>query len=145
MQQLMETMTTISERPLSGEEGTARTRWDALKDALRRARNDVLACRSRRVVLMLVLLWILSGFDLVFTLLAQQIGDFREANPVARELLASPALLVAFKVSTLMYASAILLVLRRHWLTELGCWCLSVVYTGLSFAWFVYYTTPWQR
>jgi hypothetical protein len=98
--------------------------------------------RPGRVILLVIFLAMLNAFDLVFTILAHRIGEFREANPIAALLLDHTAALVAFKAAALLVASAIFIVFRRHWLTELVCWTFCGVYTALSILWMVYYANP---
>jgi len=106
---------------------------------IKAARRDALARRARRVVLILVLLWIVSVFDLVFTLFAHRLGGFQEANPVAELLIGNSIGLIGFKFTMLVCASAIFFVLRRHVWAEIGCWLMAVVYTCLAFVWLYYY------
>jgi len=106
------------------------------------ARHDRRARRARRVALLVVLLWIVSAFDLVFTLTAHQTGQFEELNPIAARLLDRPALLVAFKVGLVTFASCILLAFRRRLPAEVACWTLAAAYAALSGVWKLYYLIP---
>ena len=106
---------------------------------VRAARGDASARRARRVVLMLVLLWIINMFDLSFTMIARQIGGFVEANPVAAHVVRDSLSLVIFKLTMLVCATLILFTFRRHLWTEVGCWLLAAVYTTLAFVWHLYY------
>ncbi len=103
------------------------------------ARRDPHASRGRRVVLLLLLLWIANGFDLAFTLLASRAGGFVEANPLAAGLLGNPAGLVAYKAALVGMASIVLLLFRTRRLTEVCCWGLCVAYVGLAGLWWTYY------
>ncbi|MCD4699135.1 MAG: DUF5658 family protein [Phycisphaerae bacterium] len=103
------------------------------------ARNDPSAKRGRRVTLILVLLWIASAFDLVFTLLAVRTGGFEEGNPIAAPLLNDTGLLVAFKILAMLFASIIIFKFRKRFLTEVGCWGLFLTYMLLSAMWWIYY------
>ena len=123
-----------------GAVGAARSPWSGVTGAIRRVRADAAACRGRRVVLMVVFIWIVSVFDLTFTMLAHKMGGFRELNPVARNLLDSSDALIIWKVATVLAASLVFLVLRRRRVTEVGCWGLAVVHTVLAFLWAGYYT-----
>jgi len=107
--------------------------------APRSFRGDPRSRRARRVVLLLILLWIVGLFDLTYTILAQHIGNFHEANPVARLLLGNSAALTVFKVTSLIVASAILLALRRRLVAEIACWLACGIYVALAFMWLVYY------
>ncbi len=95
--------------------------------------------RTRRVMLVLGLIWIVGVFDLVFTLMAVELGHFHEANPLARPMLSSPALLGAFKFGSLILASGIFLVCARHRIAELACWLVGAVYVALALVWMLYY------
>lgn len=106
---------------------------------LRHVQGDGGDRRARRVVLLVILLWMLNLFDLIFTLLAVRLGSFVELNPLARPLLHTPLGLSAFKLAMLTFTSFIFLVCRRRVLTEVGCWVLSVVYTCLGVFWLRYY------
>jgi len=120
-----------SGRDLTGRvarEGKAR-RWSA---------------RSRRIVLLLAAIWMINLFDLTFTVLAHNTGNFVEANPIARALLDNRPALLAFKLGAMVIATGILVCLRRHWLAELGCWFLCGAFATLAFMWLVYYRS-WER
>ena len=93
------------------------------------------ATRGRRVVCLLVLLWVLNFFDLAYTIHAHQTGMFYELNPVARGLLDSPWALTGFKCVAVAIGSVILILLRRHRLTELAAWLLCLAYMSLAIRW----------
>jgi len=120
----------------------------ALRRSLRRFRTATQG-RSRRVFLLLVLLWLLNGFDLLFTIMAGDLPHFNEANPIAAGMFDHPYALIAFKVGAVAFASTILILFRRHRTAELACWCVCTVYMALSFLWmwfFIRYegmTQPW--
>jgi hypothetical protein len=109
------------------------TEWLRARRASRPAR------RVRRVVLLLAMLWIVSGFDVAFTLLGATIGRFVELNPIAAPLLDSPGLLIAFKVFMVGFASAVILTFRRRLITEIACWLTAAAYTILAGVWWAYY------
>ena len=112
------------------------SRWWSLDEAsLPRLRN----ARTRRVLLVLVLIWIVAVFDLAFTLLALRIGGFYEANPLARQFIHSPGLLATFKFATLAAATGIFLAFSRYRVAELACWLIGAVYVGLALLWLAYY------
>ena len=95
--------------------------------------------RGQRVVLLLILLWILNGFDLAFTIMAHRLGDFSEGNPIARTMLHQPVRVVIFKVSSVVFASGIFFLFRDRGLVEAGCWGLCLVYAVIGFLWLLYY------
>ena len=90
-------------------------------------------------MLVLIFLWVLNVFDLLFTMLAHQIGYFEEVNPLARGLLGSPVALVAFKLAMLSFATGVFFVFRKRVLTEVACWCMTGTYIVLSVVWLKYY------
>ena len=110
-----------------------------LKSFIISARQDKAACRARRVLLIMIVLWIVSMFDLIFTLLAKNLGDFVEMNPIAAQFIEHPILLIFFKILAVAFASVIILKFRRRRMTEVSCWCLFVVYVILSGIWWIYY------
>lgn len=95
--------------------------------------------RGRRVLLLIGFLWMVNLFDLTFTILAHQLGGFRELNPIAAGILHHADILTAFKVCAVLGATLIFAVYRRRLFTELACWLLAGVYTALSFIWLAYY------
>jgi len=95
--------------------------------------------RGQRVVLLLILLWILNGFDLAFTIMAHRLGDFNEGNPIARNMLHQPIRVIVFKVSSVVFASGIFFLFRDRGLVEAGCWGLCLVYAAIGFLWLLYY------
>jgi hypothetical protein len=98
------------------------------------------ATRPRRVVFALGLIWILNVFDVVFTLLAFRIGEFREGNPLAREFVYAGESLIAYKVMTVGLASLLLILLWRRKLTEIACWAGFGGYLLLSVLWAAYFS-----
>ena len=90
------------------------------------------------VVRNVVLLVLLGSFDLMLTLAAQQSGGFLELNPLGSQLMGSPWLLIAFKMATLLGASAILVSLRRYRGAQIASWWLCLVCTVLAFRWLTY-------
>lgn len=106
------------------------------RNALRRR---LFATRPRRVVLALIVVWVVSVFDVLFTFLAHQIGDFQEANPMAREFIHALESLVVYKIATVGPASLLLLLLWNRKLTEIACWIGCGCYLLLSLLWVVYF------
>ncbi len=96
--------------------------------------------RPRRVGLTLAAVWVLSLFDLGFTLLESDRGHFVEMNPIAAKLLDGPAAaVIAYKVGLVGVGTIILVALRRHSVAELGCWFLFAANTYVAVRWYVYY------
>lgn len=86
-------------------------------------------------MLLILLLWILNGFDLAFTVMAGDLGQFIEGNPLARWVLDDPYAVYSFKIGSMALATAILFVFRRHRAAEAACWGLCAVYALLSVYW----------
>jgi len=99
------------------------------------ATSKTVFSRSSRVLALLVIIWILSVFDLFFTVAAHQAGMLDELNPLARPFLDTQWGLVSLKACSLTAASVILLALRRHRLAEAACWSMSVIMTLLAVLW----------
>ena len=114
------------------EEITARSEAGGAVAAICRA---VHATRPRRVIALLIFLWVLNLFDLAYTILAHQTGYLFELNPIARDLLDSPWVLTGFKFVAVITGSVILVCLRRHRLSELAAWFLCLVYVALAIRW----------
>ena len=95
--------------------------------------------RGNRVILLLILVWIVGMFDLMFTLLALNLGNFVEANPIAAGFIHDTEAIVAFKIGALGLATVILLKFRRHRFTEFCSWVICAVHTLLAFLWLAYY------
>ncbi len=102
------------------------------------------ARRGRRVVLLLAAVWLLNGFDLTFTLIANAHGRFLEMNPVAAVLLSGPALaVVIYKAALVAFGTAILLWVRRHSISELACWFLLATNVYVAVRWSLYFDYLW--
>ena len=96
--------------------------------------------RPRRILLLLGAVWVLNVFDLGYTVLEATRHSFVEMNPVAAPLLAAPTyVLVIYKAALVAASSALLLVLRRHRVVEVGCWFLLAVYSCVAARWILYY------
>jgi hypothetical protein len=114
-----------------------------LPDLARAARSEQVFRwfnRPRRVLLTLALVWVISVFDLGFTLLESNSGYFVELNPVAERLLSGPVYtLAAFKFGLTGLGTIILLCLRRHSTAEWACWFLLAVKVYVAIRWFAYF------
>jgi hypothetical protein len=93
--------------------------------------------RSRRIVELLSVLWILAMADLFFTIWAHIFTPFRELNPFASHLLSQNRLLVliAVKVALTGLGTAIFWFLRKHGRSEIALWLVVAVYVALTFRW----------
>lgn len=105
----------------------------------RQAAPDESTMRGHRVILLIILVWIVGMFDLMFTLLALDLGNFVEANPIAAGIIHDTEAIVAFKIGALGLASVILLKFRRHRFTERCSWLVCAVHTVLAFIWMGFY------
>jgi hypothetical protein len=105
---------------------TSKARWSEI---------DVTGDSTPMVVRNVVLVAVLSFFDLGCTLLAQQSPGFVESNPLGNHLIDSPWLLAAFKIASLLMGCVILLALRRYRGAQVASWWLCLVCTILTFRW----------
>ena len=108
---------------------TGRARWSEVD-----ASGDGIPIVVRSVVLLILL----GIFDLGCTLVAQQAGGFAELNPLGSQLIENPALLTAFKLTSLFLACGILLALRRYRGAQLASWWMCLLCTVLTFRWLTY-------
>ncbi|MFV0444578.1 MAG: DUF5658 family protein [Planctomycetaceae bacterium] len=91
---------------------------------------------SVKLVLRCVLLMcVLSLFDLLCTFLARSAGQFSELNPLANTLLDNPFLLVTFKITMTGLAALILWRLRHYRGTQVASWWLCLLLTLLAVRW----------
>jgi len=92
--------------------------------------------RAHRVILLVLGIWLLNGFDLVFTILSHQNGVLDEENPVARHILQyGTSSIVLFKIGLVMIGSYPLLRFRTARITELGSIVILVAYAVLALHW----------
>ncbi len=98
--------------------------------------------RSRRIGQLIVIICLLSGSDLLFTLWAHHFTSFYELNPVARRLLQAGQVggLVFFKLGLTAAGLAIFWRLRNRGQAELGLWMVAGAYVLLTFRWADYTT-----
>ncbi len=95
--------------------------------------------RPRRVLFTLSAIWIIAGFDLLFTMSEWGKPGFVELNPVAaRVLTGATQHIYAFKFGTLALGTAILIGVRQHRVAELGCWLLLALMVVLALRWNLY-------
>ncbi len=96
--------------------------------------------RPRRVLLTLAAVWVISVFDLGFTVGQWGMIEFHELNPLAARLLDGPVHgIAAFKFGFLTSGTIILLALRRHSVAELACWFLLATKVYIAIRWFAYF------
>ncbi len=96
--------------------------------------------RPRRVLLTLAAVWVISVFDLGFTLGQAESFEFVELNPIAARILHQPTSVVAtFKFGLVGAGTLILLALRRHAQVELACWFLLAAQVYVAVRWLAYF------
>jgi hypothetical protein len=91
------------------------------------------AIGARMVLALIPVIWALNLLDLLFTLLAYQMGDFDELNPLASALGWHNQ--IPLKLGALIYFSAVCIAVRHRRLTQLGCYVVTGVYTVLAVIW----------
>jgi hypothetical protein len=93
--------------------------------------------RSRRVLELVLVLWLLSMADLVFTIWAHHFTAFHEVNPIARALLVQEMVVavVLFKLALTALGTLIFWWLRHHTQAEVAMWALVAVYVILTVRW----------
>jgi len=96
--------------------------------------------RTHRVIVLVLAIWLLNGFDLVFTILAYQQGLLHEENPVARQLLRQGPWSISFyKIAMVLIGSYPLLRFRAARITELGALVVLIAYATLAVHWSTVY------
>lgn len=140
-------MTTLPTNPYawSARESTASPMTQPTLDG-RITFQDWLARRPVRVGLLLIAVALLNGFDLTFTIMACRLGPFIELNPLAASVIdtGSYGALTLYKMGLVAAGSFILWQFRAYRISEVGCWMLALLYTGVSVRWFRYYET-WHQ
>lgn len=98
--------------------------------------------RTRRILELLVVLWILALADLFFTIWAQIFTPFTELNPVANHLVIHNRflMLTICKVGLTGVGTAIFWYLRKQRPAELALWLVVMCYVALTFRWSNYTT-----
>ncbi len=94
--------------------------------------------RSRRVILLIVGIAVLSLADLIVTLWHLTSVGMAEANPIAAWIIAgtgSAWLLTAYKLLTVAVCTGLLYRLRCHVEGEIGAWCAVMILAAVSFHW----------
>jgi uncharacterized membrane protein YhfC len=98
------------------------------------------ACRSRRVVVLLAAIILMSLGDLYMTLEHLTHVGMPEANPLAHAIIqyGSRSILIAWKLATVVLAVGILYYARRRWSAEAAALFCCGVLTWLSARWLDY-------
>jgi len=119
------TCTTVATLPESG-----RRRWwlDAVE--------WVVEARSHRVIVLVLGIWLLNGFDLALTVLAHQQGILHEQNPLANRLLQQGTWsILLYKTGLVLLGSYPLLRFRRARVAEMAAIIIWVVYAAVAVHW----------
>lgn len=102
------------------------------------------AGRSRRMVLLIIGIVVLSAADLLVTVAFAQAGGMMEANPIAlfvARFTESPWALAAYKAVTVGICVALLYRLRRYASGEAAGWCCVAILAVMSLMWHHYSNT----
>ena len=94
--------------------------------------------RSRRVILLIVGIVVLSLADLIVTLWHLTSVGMAEASPIAAWIIAGTGsvwLLTAYKLLTVAVCTGLLYRLRSHVEGEIGAWCAVMILAVVSFHW----------
>ena len=103
---------------------------------LQSSRAAVLSKRAcRQVIWLVVLIAVLNLYDLTCTLFAHNAGGLWEMNPFVSPIIQQNSMVVIFKLSMTVGAAILLLVTRRHRITQVGSWWAGVLYTVLILRW----------
>ncbi len=126
-------MTTLQSRPR-----VTAPRW---RSAVVASLSPERPVRERRLLLLLASIWLISAFDLGFTLVARALGLLVELNPIADWLMWNHGDLAvtAYKVALLGTGTIILWWYRRRRSAETAAWLILVVHVFLSVHWYAYY------
>ena len=98
-------------------------------------------CRTRRVIVLLAGIVVLSLADLVITMVHLRSTGMAEANPIARFVIGasqSPLSLICFKALSVMICVVLLYKVRKTLQGEIAAWCALLILAGLSLMWFHY-------
>ena len=96
---------------------------------------DLTGARMRAVFQLAGVLVLLNGMDLVFTIIAQQTGEFSELNPLGERMIESPVVLGYYKTTLVAVGVTILLFLRHRRAAEVTAWWLCAVYMLVLVRW----------
>jgi hypothetical protein len=88
---------------------------------------------ERKVLALIPVIWALNLLDLLFTLLAYQMGDFDELNPLARSI--GWHWQIVLKLACLAFFTTVCVAVRHRRITQLGCYAVTGVYAVLAVIW----------
>ena len=98
-------------------------------------------CRSSRVLLLLGCILILSGADLLLTIIHLQHFGLAESNPIVIFLVESSQslwVLAAFKLVTVALCLGFLYHARHHVVGECGAWLATIILAVVLMVWYDY-------
>lgn len=105
------------------------------------ALNRAWSSRSRRVLILVMGIIVLSMADLAITLAYLRAHWMMEANPIAAFLIKytqSPWSLACYKALTVLVCVVLLVRLRQHKAGELAAWCALAILGVMSVMWHTY-------
>lgn len=96
--------------------------------------------RANRVTLVVALVALLSLADLYMTMVHLRGVGMSEGNPIARMVMSynSPAILVGWKLATILLTSLIFLIARQRRIAEIGCYVCLGALVWLTIRWSEY-------
>ncbi len=96
----------------------------------------VVKAHAHRVVCLVLGIWLISGFDLILTILSHEQGVLVEQNPFARHMLERGVLsLILFKTGMVCIGSYPLLKFRTVRIAECGAMVILLSYATLAVRW----------
>jgi hypothetical protein len=98
-------------------------------------REAQLAKSVRYAVILIV---VMSGLDLAWTMLSSSVGLMNELNPVGSNLINDPVALIQFKALATSLAAGLFLALRNFRSAQLASWWMCIVCTLVSARWLVF-------
>lgn len=90
---------------------------------------------NRVICRTLILVFVLSALDLLWTILAIRTGSMREINPLASQFVDDPVSMTVFKSSATAMAVCLLYALRHHLLARKAAWWMCLVCTLVAARW----------
>lgn len=93
---------------------------------------------SRGFFVSLILVCVLSGLDLVWTILLPQTGLMKELNPLGSHLIQAPQKLMIFKIAATAVAVGLLFACRKALIARRASWWACLIYTLLAVRWLTF-------
>ena len=98
--------------------------------------SETLSSATNRVICRtLILVFVLSVLDLLWTILAIRTGSMREINPLGSHFVDDPMSMTLFKASATAMAVCLLYTLRHHLLARKAAWWVCLVCTLVAARW----------